>query len=86
VVDLADEHAHHLLGDGLDQIVLALEVPVDRAHGQAGLDDHVLHGGGVEPVAGEAGAGGVQDLAPAGCEVCLGDSWHGTLYKTSAHS
>jgi hypothetical protein len=77
---LAD-HARVPVHDRRDDLVLAAEVPVDRAHGQVGLGDHVLHRGGVEAVAQEAGAGGVEDLLAAGREVGFGDAGHAPKLK-----
>ena len=60
-----------------DQLLLAAEVAVDGPGGEIDLLQHVLHGRGMEAVAGEAAGGAVEDLTAAGVEVFLGYAGHG---------
>ena len=53
-----------LLDDGLEQLLLALEVDVERALGDAGLAGDVAHAGGIEALRQEHAARAVDDLAP----------------------
>jgi hypothetical protein len=73
-----------LLADCDDDFVLAGEVPVDGSVGEPGLGDDVGYRGPGEAVAGEPGAGGIEDLLAAGIEVrlsyggrlpCAGSGW-----------
>ena len=76
-----DHLAEGLLRDGDDHLVLAAEVPVDRAGRQPRLREQVLHGRLVEPVADEAAARGVQDLLASIGEVLLGHLGHEQQHK-----
>src|SRR5262249_29996546 len=67
--------------DGLDELVLALEVSVDRARRQPRLAEHVLHRRLVETLAREAAPGGVQDLLSPPLQVLIGDPRHGNNIK-----
>ena len=65
------------LEDRGDEGLLALgEVAVDGRRGHAGLGDDLVHGGGTEPPAGEAGLGGVEDAGGLPVAVGLGDTGH----------
>ena len=56
------EHGGGLAGEvGADQVVLALEEPVDRHLAQAGLADQLVHADAARAAAGEEPLGGVQD-------------------------
>ena len=56
------EHRGGLAGEvGADQVVLALEEPVDRHLAQAGLADQLVHADAARAAAGEEPLGGVED-------------------------
>ena len=56
------EHRGGLAGEvGPDEVVLALEEPVDRHLAQAGLADQLVHADAARAAAGEEPLGGVQD-------------------------
>ena len=61
---------------GADQVVLALEEPVDRHLAQAGLADQLVHADAARAAAGEEPLGGVQDdrlpLGAAAANRCRG--------------
>ena len=64
--DLLGLRAALVLDDGLKQLLLALEVDVERALGDAGLARDRVHAGGVEALRQEQRARALDDLAPLG--------------------
>jgi len=76
------EACERVLGEGLHDIVLAVEVDVDGAGAEARLLVDVAHRRLGEAVAGEAARGRLEQLAAAGLLVVLADPRH----KMNAHS
>ena len=62
--------------DGYEDGLLAVEVAVDGAGGDACLGGDVLHRRAVVAISREAGPGGVEDLALAGFDVLIGYTCH----------
>ena len=77
----SQEGADFTYGYAHEEFLLPAEVPVDGTGREVHLLEHVLHRGGVEAVAGEAGSGAVEDLPAAGVEVFLGYAGHGRNLK-----
>ena len=55
-----------LLDDGFEQLLLVLEIHIERALGDAGGAGNVVHAGGVEALSEKDRAGALDDLAPFG--------------------
>src|SRR3990170_3694035 len=76
---LFHDRAAHLLATVVDRLqdrLFALEVAVDGAGAEAALLANVLHRRQVVALAGEAGPGGIQNLAAAGLQVGFGYFGH----------
>src|SRR5262249_60252334 len=75
------EERERIDGDRLDDLFFTLEIDVDPTSGNARLGKDVLHGGGVEALAHEAAAGGVEDALALGGAVLGSDSGHFAIIK-----
>src|SRR5690606_41609629 len=85
-LDQADDSVHRLVGDGGDEFVLALEVPVNSTGRQVGLGEDVGHRCLVEALPDKAAPGSVEDLLTAALAMFIGHAWHGPHYKTNVPS
>ena len=75
--DLLGLRAALLLDDGLEQLLLALEIDVERALGDAGLARDLAHAGGIEALGQEHRPRALDDLAPLGAVLADGASTGG---------
>ena len=71
-----------LLGEGEEERLLVAEVVKDRTAGEADVDLEETHCRALVAVAGEAGAGTIEDLTPTRVEMGLTDLRHSSIIET----